>query len=517
MHTGDWIRGTPYSTTKTVRDNSNLHRISTTLTRVMSRMSIAERIPFEILCIIAGELEDQSRDNFPITVSKHRKNQYLVLMKNVCKIWKEQLLQSGLLWQDVCFDTIRRSTIEMAESFLDLLEGSSFNVYATSSPGDLTGGTGVQLMAKNLLLRLRRRVQDIKFCGFHTPSREFCAYLALPSSKISYLNLGGTRESGTFSGGFPALRELYVPTSFFLSLDATTFPTLTTLSLRAQVTTTSLLWMLRLLRKMPRLTILLLEGFASFVMDCRGEAALELPDLKTLAFTICDFRAMLSYLVAPNIRDCKIYGCVSPHHEPTPIYRFLTSPSPTSMITTAPDQRGPSLKISIRYENIAAFYVDLIDGDHKFTLSSIWTQPPDVWQSWTEQFLTALSARFKPTAGTQLSLSFTGPIPRLLYSPLLQLPLVSNLMILSSSGAMADILESLMDLDEESRPTAFPTLRSLTIEGVSSFSHDEVDTVKTYMNFRASLGLPFTFWSRDCDVSWWPRGPFGFLGIRFHC
>ena len=170
MQTGQWTRGTPCSTTKTVRGGSNLHPVSITLTKAISRTPIAERIPFEILYIIAGELEDPPRDDFPITVSKHQKNQRLIVMRNICKTWKERLLQSKLLWQDVCFDTTREGTIEMAESFLDLLEGSSFNVYVTGSPGDLTGDTRVQLMARDLLLCLCQRVQDVGCYGFHTPS-----------------------------------------------------------------------------------------------------------------------------------------------------------------------------------------------------------------------------------------------------------------------------------------------------------------------------------------------------------
>ena len=484
--------------------------------KTISRAAIAEHIPFEILCMIAGELEDPPRGDLAITVSKLQKNQHLISMRNVCRTWKEQLLQSKLLWQDVCFDTTRRGTIKIAESFLNLSKETPFNVYVTSSPGDLTGDTSVHIMARGLLLRLRRRVEDIRRCGFHTPSKELCVYLDLPLSKVSHLYLDGKRESGTFSGNFPVLRELHVPASFFSSREASTFPALTTLSLRVQHTSTSLLWMLRLLRGMSRLTALLLEGFADFNVDCGSEAAAKLLGLKTLTLTRCNFRILLSYLVAPNIRDCKIYGCLSPHHEPTSIYQFLTSPPPTSDSTTTVtlDRRGPSsLNISIRNEVIPTFYMDLVDGDHKFTLSSMWTQPQDVWQSWTEQFLTALSTRFRPTTGVQLSLSFFGPISRPIYSPLLQLPHVTNLLIMNSSSVMVDILESLMVLDEESMPVSFPTLRSLTIEGAPSFTNDEIDTVKAYMDFRASQGLPFTFWSKDCDVSWWPRGPLGFLGI----
>lgn len=513
----EWIQGTshshsPCSPTKPVRNGFNPHRIPTVLTKTTNRR-IAERIPFEILCMIAGELEDPPRDDLPITVSKHQKNQRLISMRSVCKSWKEQLLRSKLLWQDVCFDTTRRGTIKMAESFLDLLEGSSFDVYATSSPGDLAGDTGVQLMARDLLLRLRQRIQDIRHCGFHTPSKEFRAHLGLPSSKVSYLNLGSTRESGTFSGDFPVLRELYIPASFFSSVEASTFPTLTTLSLCAKDTPTSLLWMLRLLRGAPRLTTLLLEGFTNFDIDCGSEVAPKLIGLKTLALTRCDFRAILSCMVAPNIHHCRIHGYISPRHEPTSIYQFLASPPPTST-TTTPDRQGPpSLHISIVNETITTFYMDLIDGDHKFTLSSTWTQPPDVWQSWTEQFLAVLSARFRPLMGIRLSLSFTGPIPKPLYSPLLRLPHVTDLLIRSSSSVLTEILGSLMALDEESTPVSLPTLRSLVIDGVSSFTNDDIDVVKAYMSFRSSRGLPFTFWSKDCDISWWPRGPFGFLGI----
>jgi len=483
---GERTQDTPRSPTKTVCSASNLRRVYAILTRTIRRTAIAERIPFEILCTIAGELEDPPRNDLAITVSKHQKNQHLILMRNVCKTWRGQLLQSKLLWQDVSFDTTRRGTIEMAESFLDLLEKFSFNVYAIGSPGDLTGDAGVQLMARGLLLRLRRRVQDIKRCGFHTPSKEFCAYLDLPSSKVSYLNLSGTRESGTFSGDFPVLRELHVPASFFSSLKAPTFPELTTFSLRAQDTPTSLLWMLQLLRGMPRLTALLLEGFTDFDIDCGGEPTPKLLGLKTLDLTGCDFDVILSCFVAPNIRDCKISEFVLPHGEPTSIYRFFTSPPPTSATDTTPDQQEPSsLSISIYSKNITAFYMDLVDGDRKFTLSSIWTQPPGVWQSWTEQVLTALSARFRPTTGIQLYLSFTGPIPRSLYSPLLQLPHVTDLSIRSSSGVIVDTLRSLMALDDDLMPVALPTLRSLIIEGVLSFTDDEIDVVKAYMNFRS--------------------------------
>lgn len=237
-----WTRETPRSAAKTVRDVSKLYCVSAVLTGIISRKSIAERILFEILCMIAEELEDPPRDDFPITTSKLWKNRRLILMRNVCKTWKEQLLQTKSLWEDVCFNTTRRGTIEMAESFLDLMEKTPFNIYVTGSPEDLTGDSRVQLMARGLLLRLCRRVEDIRRYGFHTPSKELCAYLDLPSSKVSYLNLSGAREPGTFSGNFPVLHELYVPTSFFSSLDAVTFPTLTTFSLRAQATPTSLLW-----------------------------------------------------------------------------------------------------------------------------------------------------------------------------------------------------------------------------------------------------------------------------------
>lgn len=464
--------------------------------------------------MIARELEDPPGDDLTVTVSKHRKNQSLILMKNVCKTWKERLLRSKLLWQDVCFDTTRRGTIKMAGSFLDLLEESPFNVYVISSPGDLNGDTGIQLMAKDLLLRLRQRVQDIRRCGFHTPSKELCAYLDFPPSKLSYLNLGDTRESVTFSGSFPVLSELHVSTSFFSSLEASTFPKLTTFSLRAQDTPTSLLWILQLLQRMPRLTTLLLEGFTDFEIDDGGWPAPKLLGLKTLALIRCNFHVIVPCLVAPNICDCRISECVLPHHEPTSIYQFLTGPPSTSATATAPDQQKPSsLNISLYNKNITAFCMDLVDGDYKFTFSSTWTQPSDMWQRWVEQVFVALSARFRPMTGIRLHLYFTGPIPRSLYSALLQLPHVTDLSIQSSSSVIADILGSLMALDQDFMPAALPTLRSLVIEGVLSFTRDEIDTLKAYVDFRASQGLPFSFWSKDCDVSWWPRGPLGFLGI----
>lgn len=503
--------------TETVRDASKPHRVHAILTQTISRVTIAERIPSEILCMIAGELEDPPRDGLTITVSKHQKNLRLILMKSVCKTWKEQLLQSKVLWQDIYFDTTHRATIKMAWLFLNLLEESSFNVYAISSPEDLNGNTGVQLLAKNLLLRLRQNIQNIRHCGLHTPSKELRAYLDLPSSKISYLNLGDTRESVAFSGNFPVLCELHVTTSFFSSMDTSPFPKLTTFSLRAQDIRTSLLWMLRLLEGMPRLATLRLEDFTDFEMDYDGEPAPKLLDLKTLALTHCDFHVVLSSLTAPNIRNCRISECVLPRHKPTTIYQFLTSPSKMSVTATTHKRQGPpSLNISIRNETTTAFYMDLVDDDHKFTLRSTWARPPYVWQNFAEQVLAALPTRFRPTTETRLHLSFTGSIPRSLYSPLLQLLHIEELWIQSSSGVMVDILESLMTLDEDSMPVALPMLRTLVIEGILSFTHDEIDVVKAYMNFRASQRLPFAFWSKDCDVSWWSRGPLGFLGILFH-
>lgn len=480
----------------------------------ISRTPIAERLPPEMLCMVAGGLEESPGDDLAIATSKHQKNRRLVSMTSVCKTWKKHLLRSKLLWRDICFDTTQQRTIELAESFLDLLEECPFNLYVISSPGDVTGNTRAQLMARALLLRIRQRIQDVNHCAFLTPSKELSAYLDLPSSKVWYLKLDDSQEPMTL-GKFSALRGLCVPVSFFSPPRASAFPELTTLSLRTRDARTSLLWMLRLLRAMPRLAVLLLQGFTDLSMDHDNEAALELPELKVLALTHCDFHVILALLVTPNLRDCKIYGRLPPSHEFTSMYQFLSWPTPPSTTTTSPHQKELiSFHISIYDNALASFSMDLISGDRRFAFG-LWKGDPDAWESWTNGLLTALLARPRPATEIRLSLSLTGPIPRPLHSLLLRFPHVTNLTIQSSGGIMVDIIGSLMDLDEGLTPSIFPTLRSLTIDGVSSFTPNKIDVIKAYVAFRASLGLPFSFWSHDCDVSWWPRGPFGFLGICF--
>jgi hypothetical protein len=446
----------------------------------MKRATIAERIPPEILYMIADELEEPPNDGLSITASKHQKNQRLILMKNVCKTWELHLLQSKLLWRDVCFDTTRRSTIEMAGSFLDLLEESPFSVYAASSPGDLAGDSGVQQMAKALLLRISQRAQDIKHYGIHTPSKEFSAHLDLPSSKLWYLNIDCTRVSGDFSGDFSVLRGTCIPVSVFSSWTNPTFPELTTLSLRNQWSSSiSLSQILRSLRGMPKLAALVLDSFMNFDPDHGDEAAVELPGLKTLALTQCDTNAILSHLVVPDVRDCSIYADISPRDEPSLIYGFLSGP-PAKTPTTPDQQRTPSLRISIHNipTSIKILSVGLVGDNHELRLNLLWGRESNDWQSWMEQFLTAVSTRFKPTTEIQLALFLTGPVPPPLYSPILRIPRVVGMSVWSSSSGVADILSSLMTVNEDSTLAALPTLRILTISGVLFFKPDEIAVVQ---------------------------------------
>jgi len=313
----------------------------------VNRVTVVERIPAEVLLMIAGELEETPSDGLSITVSKHRKNQHLVLMKNVCKTWKLCLLQSKPLWRDICFNTTRRSTVEMAGAFLDLVGGNPFNVYAASSRGDLIGDSEVQVMTRGLLLRLRQHAQDIEHCGFHTPSKEFRTYLDLPSSKLWYLNIDRADPSGVLSGDFSALRGACIPISALLPLTTSAFPKLMTLSLHNQgVSPMSLSRMLRLLRGTPNLTALMLHSFADFDSDREDEAPVELP-LKTLTLDECDACAILPHLIVPYVRDCSIRGEIHTDDEPSLIYGFLSGP-PTQATTPTNQSQTPSLHSCFR-------------------------------------------------------------------------------------------------------------------------------------------------------------------------
>lgn len=499
-------------TSKSVRNTPNACCFFPILTEVVNRVTIVERIPSDVLLMIASELEELPSDGQSITASKHQKNQRLVLMKNVCKTWKIYLLQSKLLWGDICFNTTRRSTIEMAGSFLDLLEKTTFNVYAASSPGDLIGGSDVQVMARDLLLRLGQRVKDIKHCGIHTPSEEFCAYLDLPVSKLWYLNIEDAHLPGVLLGDLSALRGACIPTSTSWPWTNSTFPDLTTLSLHNQrASSIPLSQILRLLRGAPKLTALTLTGFAHFDPDREDEVAVELP-LEVLTLTGCDACAILPHLVIPYVRDCNIHGEINMDDEPSSMYGFLSGPP--AKTTTVPNQpRTPSLRISV-YNRIKFFSMDLVGGDHRFRLGLDWGPEPNNWQRWMEQLLTAVSTRFKPMTEIRLDFFFTGPIPPTLYSPLLQIQRVAHMSIHCSGGGAVtvDILRSLMAVNEDSTLAALPALRGLTVSGVLSFKPDEIDVIRAYMDFRATRRLPFTFWAHDCDVSW-TRGFLSSLGI----
>ena len=370
---------------------------------------------------------------------KHQTNLNILAMMDVSKSWRVGIAKFDDLFRHIALNTSDGQTIVTASRILQMTETRStgLEVFIKGAFRDLVGNAKLQVMAKELLRRLR--LQSGRFISFEirSPTSHIGSYFNLPAPKLHFLRCYHTMSPAIFSSSFPNLRTLHVYVDKVLRIPPAALSNLAELRLENLCRTQwfSVESVLTLLRDTNRLEVLQLAGFTRFGYASTVVGPVELTNLKSAQFMNCDLPELLSRLRLPQLCEFNFRGFNSTPDENTPPSMagntdFFSSlracPLPIldqqvlTHVFVSMDNKGDKIEFTMRLMS------GLLGPKYQFVITMVWEK----WESWEERLERSIRGamervRFSP--GVCLYIFHHIDYNWVPYSPLLHLPLISTL------------------------------------------------------------------------------------------
>ena len=477
---------------------------------------ITERLPPEILVLICQAVEESPPDGRALVLHKHDKIRTILQIKNTCKSWYLRIVTAKLLFREIVFHTTNSATVETAQACLRLLGRGSkipLHLFIAGSEGDMDKFTRLLDKVTRLFKLLSRFGPNIVRCQVWDPSDKMCDILKSRASTLEYLCIGTTGRTSVFSGPLPSLRTMVLATSNSKLWNAGVFPVLSNLSLTyaGDSTETSLRSLIHLLQSLPQLENLHLNSFRHWVSrdGFLPTSGLVSTVLRKISFTNCDFSPVLQYVCAPNLQSFIIYG-IRPNDGTTSL-PFFQDPALFWHVQAIPILEKPQLR------NIAAIArqgptkrflsIEISGNGLRFSVRLEWFRwIQDDWERWVNNSCRDLLQRARFSTMVSLAIDFDQPSIATLC------PAFSSLVCVKALAVVGDSLcELLLYLRVSDYPTyqlRFPALRLLDLMTYETFTPQEGNQIRSYLQFRvhsnASVRLLIrrSAWSEGRGCPW---------------
>lgn len=423
-----------------------------------------------------------------VPLLKHRTNQAILAMSQVCRSWRRRLICLKRLWRVIAFDANSEpASVQLAMLFLTRIKDDDIlvHVYAGFPLNNL-----VDPAITALLLNLRERTVWWERFIYWGRLGKYRRFLDLPAPKLrefsdnrdlSHLYYGCGRP--LFAGHTPMLRSLVTSTLGEWTSEA--FSNLRTLHLRVCDTNLPIKSLLNVLRRASQLVELKFASPTIPPHDCTACEPVNLPHMKSVRVFNPGFHMILTHLVVPNVRSMEVSSVhpgvasslqIGPAFQaPHPFIEFPPVPVlnlPISFIHCSV-QCSPSrfsLTIDLRTQDDASFVIKL---------SWIGGQKIHHWKRYFERSISALTG-METTHSPVVSLIAEFPFD---YTPLLHLP---GIKVVAFAGDLQKLLQVLADCDGGNEAPLLPRLRCL-------FAHEDdlneatIWSVASCLQFRPDL------------------------------
>jgi len=237
---------------------------------------------------------------------KHKKNQTILTLSSVCKLWHHYITSYKHLFRDIAFDVSSEESFVTAGVFLKTLEGTEvpINVYAMIGRSHHPSP-----MVTRLFAQLRPHIPHIVHFEYDGNMAGYRSHLDRPAPNLLFFSDSFDTYPGSgpplFCGQTPQLRVLIAlsPASQVVwttsTLSDLTILYLGFLDMEPSVPLSSLL---DLLRGSPRLESISVMCFAPTIDPSEALQDVYLPHLHTLNLQHNEFHTILKYLRIPNAR-----------------------------------------------------------------------------------------------------------------------------------------------------------------------------------------------------------------------
>ena len=360
-------------------------------------------------------------------------------MMDVSQSWRVTIAKFDDLFRHIAFSTSDGRTIVTASRILQVTEARStgLEVFIKGAFHDLTGRTELQVVAKELLRRLR--LQSGRFFSFEIRSQtsHLGSYFNLPAPELRFLCCHYTMSPALFSSSFPNLRTLHVYVDKVLRVPPTALSNLAELRLENLCRTRrfSIESVLTLLRDACQLEVLQLAGFVRFSCVSTVVVPVELASLKSAQFMDCNLPELLSWLRFPQLCEFGFRGFGSAPDENSPpstagntsFFSLLwASPLPIlnqqalTHIFVSTDHKGNKIEFTMRLMSGS------LSPKYQFMITMVWEK----WESWeecVEQLIRGAMEHIRFSSGVCLYMFHHIDHNWRPYSPLLRLPLINTL------------------------------------------------------------------------------------------
>jgi len=434
----------------------------------------------DVLAAVCNQLEPTPTTTGSVAALRHEKNQTILALSNVCRLWCHHITGCKHLFRDIAFDASCRESVVTAGVFLKMLEGTRvpISVYANlgQSPHPSSAVT-------KLFIQLRPHIQRIVHFEYDGDMAGYRSHLDRPAPSLRFFSDGFDTHPGNglpiFRGQMPELRVLIAlsPTSQIVWATST-LPNLTILNLGfldmgPSIPLSSLL---DLLRGSPRLENISVQCFTPVVNPNEAIQKVLLPLLHTLTLRHNEFHTILKHLGMPNVR--KVFFCGESYPvsgqelNPTfkdlhlfagvPPFPIFERPIETLRLETTGNGRT-NVDFRIRLAAEEGFVVQV-------SLSWILDAVPlfDEYLKHSIMWLTGVVS-LAPQARVELFLAYMAPLDIPVYQPFLLAVDIGNLTIWGGFGV--DVLDRLTARAGSECP--LPRLKLLNIVGQLPISGEE--------------------------------------------
>lgn len=391
-----------------------------------------------------------------IPLLKHRKNQFVLTMTQVCRGWRLRLKH---LWRIIAFDADSEpASVHLAMLFLSKIKDNRgieddhgiedgrglVQVYAGLPLNDL-----VDPAVAALLSNLRDRTNRLERFIYWGRLGQYRRYLDLPAPRLRWFSdnrdishLYSGQKCRLFAGHTPMLR--YLVTSTPEQWNSAALINLSTLHLRVCDASLSIKSLLNALRCTPQLVEFKLASPTTFPHDCPACKPVDLPHMRSIRLFNPDLHTILSHLVIPNVRSVEVSS----------VHPSIASGLQVGLAFQAPHflvgfPSIPALKLPISFIHFSVqcsptrfwLTIDLrTEDDASFVVKLSWMGDQKIyqWKSYFERSVSSLAEmRVVPCPAVSIIVEF--PFD---YTPLLYLP---GIKVVAFVGDLQGLLQVLAD------------------------------------------------------------------------
>ena len=156
------------------------------------RMDVSATLSADLLAAVCGQLEFTPTGD--VAMLKHERNQTILALSNVCRLWHHHITGCKHLLHDIAFDASCEGSIVTAGAFLKMLEGTRvpINIYA-----NLGQSPHPSPMVMGLFVRLHPHIPHIVHFEYDGDMAGYRPYLDRPAPNLLFFSDGFDTHPGS--------------------------------------------------------------------------------------------------------------------------------------------------------------------------------------------------------------------------------------------------------------------------------------------------------------------------------